>query len=135
MDEDKVDTFRNWSREEKLANRLLNNLFEVQQFLGLCNDYRTFIKVYSEVAEPYTRLPKKHVWFEWLEDQQQTCEEMIMRFTTATIVPHFDHPMAVIVETVASDYVSAGVLSQKDNEGVLLQVAYLLKTHTTAEGN
>jgi hypothetical protein len=39
MDPDKIDTVRNWSRENKTANGRLNNLFEVQQFLGFCNYY------------------------------------------------------------------------------------------------
>jgi hypothetical protein len=34
MDEDKVETVRNWSKEKKTENGRLNNLFEVQQFLG-----------------------------------------------------------------------------------------------------
>jgi hypothetical protein len=83
MDPDKVDTVRNWSREKKTANGRLNNLFEVQQFLGFCNYYRRCIKGYSDVAEPLTRLTKKDVPFEWLQDQQKAFEEMILKFTTA----------------------------------------------------
>jgi hypothetical protein len=37
MDEVKVETVRNWSREKKRENERLNDLFEVQQFLGFCN--------------------------------------------------------------------------------------------------
>jgi len=37
MDENSVGTVRNWSREKKTENGRLNNLFEVQQFLGFCN--------------------------------------------------------------------------------------------------
>jgi hypothetical protein len=37
MDEDKVETVRNWSWEKKTENGQLNNLFEVQQFLGFCS--------------------------------------------------------------------------------------------------
>ena len=59
MDEDEFETIRNWSREEKTANRRLNNLFEVQQFLGFCHYYRQFISKYSEEAEPLMRLTKK----------------------------------------------------------------------------
>ena len=109
MDPDKVETVRNWSREKKTANSRLNNLFEVQQFLGFCNYYRMFIKGYSEVAEPLTRLTKKDVPFEWLEDQQRAFEEMVFVFTTAPTLRHFDHSREVIIETDASDYVSAGV--------------------------
>jgi len=58
MDEDKVETVRNWSREKKSKNGRLNNLFEVQEFLGFCNYYRRFIPKYSEKAEPLTRLRK-----------------------------------------------------------------------------
>jgi len=47
MDEDKVETVRNWSKEKKTENGRLNNLFEVQQFLGFCNYYRRFIPKYS----------------------------------------------------------------------------------------
>jgi hypothetical protein len=65
MDEDKVETVRNWSKEKKTENGRLNNLFEVQQFLGFCNYYRRFIPKYSEKAEPLTRLTKKDEPFEW----------------------------------------------------------------------
>jgi hypothetical protein len=41
----------------------------------------------------------------------------------------------VIIETDASDYVSAGVLSQRDDEGVLHPVAYYSKKHSPAECN
>jgi hypothetical protein len=135
MDPDKVDTVRNWSREKKTAKCRLNNLFEVQQFLGFCNYYRRFIKGYSDVAEPLTRLTKKDVPFEWLEDQQKAFEEMVFQFTTAPTLRHFDHSKEVRIETDASDYVSAGVLSQQDDEGVLHPVAFFSKKHSPAECN
>ena len=39
MDEDKVKTVQNWSREKKTANVRLNSVFEVRQFLGFCKYY------------------------------------------------------------------------------------------------
>jgi hypothetical protein len=135
MDPDKIETVRNWSREKKTANGRLNNLFEVQQFLGFCNYYRRFIKGYSDIAEPLTRLTKKDAPFEWLEDQQKAFEEMVVKFTTAPTLRHFDHSREVIIETDASDYVSAGVLSQRDDEGVLHPVAFFSKKHSPAECN
>jgi len=59
MDEDKIETIRNWRREEKTENGRLKKLFEVQQFLGFCNFYWRFIPKYSEKAEPLTRFTKK----------------------------------------------------------------------------
>jgi hypothetical protein len=59
MDEDKVETVLNWTKEKKTGNGRLNNPLEVQQFLGFCNYYRPFISKYSQKAEPFTRLTKK----------------------------------------------------------------------------
>jgi hypothetical protein len=39
------------------------------------------------------------------------------------------------VETDASDYVSAGVLSQYDDDGILHPVAFFSKKHSPAESN
>jgi len=135
MDEDKVETVRNWSKEKKTENGRLNNLFEVQQFLGFCNYYRRFISKYSKKAEPLTRLTKKDEPFVWGSEQQLAFETMVTAFTTAPALRHFDHEREVIIETDASDYVSAGVLSQGDDEGILHPVAYYSKKHSPAECN
>jgi len=59
LDEDKVETVKNLSREKKTKNGRRNNLLNIQQFLGFCNYYRRFIPKYSEKAEALTRLTKK----------------------------------------------------------------------------
>jgi hypothetical protein len=135
MDPDKVDRVRNWSREQKTANCHLNNLFEVQQFLGFCNYYRRFIKGYSDIAEPLTILTKKDVPFEWLEYQQNDFMKMVLKFTTTPTLRLFDHSREVIIETNASDYVSVVVLSQRNDDGVYHQVALFLKKYSPAECN
>jgi len=56
-------------------------------------------------------------------------------FTTAPTLRHFDHDRQIIVETDASDYVSAGVLSQYDDDGILHPVAFFSKKHSPAECN
>jgi hypothetical protein len=81
------------------------------------------------------RLTKNDVVFEWLEEQQKAFEAMIQGFTTAPILRHFDHSREVDIEIDASDYESAGVLSQRDDEGVLHPVAYYSKKHSPAECN
>jgi len=135
MDEDQVETVRNWGREKNTKNGRLNNLFEVPPFLGFCNYYRRLIPKYSEKAEPLTRLTNQDEPFVWESEQQLAVENMITTFTTAPALRHFDHDREVIIETDASDYVSAGVLSQRDDEGVLHPVAYFSKKHSPAECN
>ena len=60
---------------------------------------------------------------------------LIMAFTTAPILRHFDYDREVVVETDVSDYVSAGVLFQYDDEGTLHPVAFYSKKHSPAECN
>ena len=56
-------------------------------------------------------------------------------FTTALVLAHFDLDREILVETDASDYVSAGVISQHDDNGILHPVAFFSKKHTPAECN
>jgi hypothetical protein len=135
MDEDKIETVRNWSREKTTKNGRLNNVFEVKQFLGFCNYYRRFIPQYSEKPEPLTMLTKKDEQFIWGAEQQAAFEMMVTVFTTAPALRHFDHEREVIIQIDASYYVSTGVLSQRDDEGVLHPVAYYSKKHSPAECN
>jgi hypothetical protein len=55
--------------------------------------------------------------------------------TSAPVLAQIDLDHDVIVETNASDYVSAGVLSQYDDDGILHPVAYFSKKHSPAECN
>ena len=71
----------------------------------------------------------------WGPEQQLAFETMVTAFTTAPALRHFDHGREVINETDGSDYVSAGVWSQRDDEGILHPVAYYSKKHSLAECN
>jgi len=62
-------------------------------------------------------------------------DDLKTAFTTALILYHFDYDREIVVETDASDYVSAGVLSQYDGEGTLHPVAFYSKKHSQAECN
>ena len=135
MDEDTVETVRNWSWEKMTTNGRLNNPFEVQQFLGFCNYDQQFIPKYSGKAEPLTRLTRKDEPFLWEAEQQLAFKTMVTAFTTASVLRHFDHDREVIIDTDASDYVSAGSLSQYDDDGVLHTVAHFSKKQSQAECN
>ncbi|KAH0613238.1 uncharacterized protein H6S33_009618 [Morchella sextelata] len=66
------------------------------------------------------------------EEAFQTLKKM---FILAPILMHFDPDRKIVVETDASDYVSAGILSQRDDEGILHPVAIFSKKHSPAECN
>jgi len=103
------------------------------------NFYRRFIKHSSKVVTPLTRMTKmeagKYVPFVWGLEQQAAFDLLKKAFTSAPILGHFDYDREIIVETNASDYISAGILFQYDDDGVLRPVAFYSKKHSPAECN
>jgi len=86
MDEGKVETVRNWSREKQTLNGRLNNLFEVQQFFGLCNYYRWCILKSSVKPDLLPCLTRKDEPFVWEAESQFALEPMVTAFTTASVI-------------------------------------------------
>jgi hypothetical protein len=56
-------------------------------------------------------------------------------FTSVPILAYFDLDRDIIVEMDTSDYVTAGALSQYDNDNILHAMAYFSKKHSPAECN
>jgi hypothetical protein len=90
---------------------------DVQSFVGFANFYRRFIKGYSELATPLTRLTKKDVAFEWTHEAQDAFDALKRAFTTAPVLIAFDPEKEITVETDASDYALGAVLSQPNAGG------------------
>ena len=131
MDPEKISCILDWQTP--------NNVTDLQCFLGFANFYRRFIKDYSKVVMPLTSLTKneegKYIPFMWSSDQQAAFDQLKNVFATAPILRHFDYEREIIVETDASDYVSAGILSQYNDDGILHPVAFYSKKHSPAECN
>jgi transposase InsO family protein len=111
------------------------NLRDIQSFLGFANFYRRFIQGYSKVVAPLTRLTGKDVPFDWGQDQESAFKGLKSAFTTAPLLAHFDFKRPSIIETDASDFVCAAVLSQKGDDDRLHPVAYFSKKMTPAQCN
>jgi hypothetical protein len=127
MDPEKIKAIYSWETPKRLT--------DVQAFVGFANFYRRFIDHYSDVIRPLTALSKKDVKFSWSEQCEQAFRELKKRFTEAPILRHFDSLKPSIVETDASDFVTAGVLSQHDDQGILHPVAFFSKKNSPAECN
>src|SRR5450755_678955 len=80
-------------------------------------------------------LTRKNKPFFWLTACKDAFRKLKNLFTTAPILMHFNHEKEIIVETDASDHVSAGILSQYDNDGVLRPVIFFSKKHFPQEVN
>jgi hypothetical protein len=73
--------------------------------------------------------------FVWSDGCSKSFETGKQAFTTTPILWDFDYGREIIVATDASDYISTGVLSQYDDDGILHPVAFFSQKHTPAEYN
>ena len=62
------------------------SIFEIRSFLGLTGYYRRFIKDFSRLAAPMTRLTWNEVKFEWNVLCENTFQEFKRRLTPAPIL-------------------------------------------------
>jgi hypothetical protein len=136
MDSKKVATVPEWQVPQTVK--------DVQSFLGFCNFYRRFIKSFSYIAKPLTELTKKvgngkgqRHQFPLTSDGPAVCafNKLKHAFSTAGVLPHFDADLETWLETDASDFVTAAVLSQRDADRVLRPVAFLSYKMSPAECN
>jgi hypothetical protein len=127
MDTAKVSTIQEWLTPM--------NVKDVQSILGFANFYRRFIRGYSAIVAPLTHLTRKDTAFIWDTACTDSFATLKHAFTTAPILRHFNYDREAIVETDASDYVSAGILSQYDDEGILHPVAFFSKKHSPVQCN
>ncbi|KAG0152781.1 hypothetical protein PDIDSM_2586 [Penicillium digitatum] len=118
MDPDKIETIVNWKTPTCLT--------DVQAFIGFGNFYRRFIRDFSKVIAPLVRLTKKDV------PELRSLEEGVY---ICPVLKAFDWSKEIVLETDASDFVSAGVLSQYDDAGILHPIAFFSKKHSAAECN
>jgi RNase H-like domain found in reverse transcriptase len=88
-------------------------------FLGFSIFYRRFIREYSRIVAPLCEPDQNGcagVKFAGTNKCQDAFERLRSSFTSAPIQRHFDYEQDSVVETDASEYVSAGVLYQTDDQ-------------------
>ena len=130
MDPHKVSAVQQWETPTYVQ--------DVQSFIGFANFYQRFIHGFSSIVAPMIATVKKDARksnFEWTSACQQAFNLLKRPFTTALILAHFDYEKECIVETDASDNVSAGVLSQYGDDAKLYPVAFFSRKHSPQEIN
>lgn len=106
----------------------------VRRFLGLCAYYRRFVKNFSKIAEPLTRLTKEDTSFIWQHEQENAFNELRRRLQSHPVLAHFDEGAATDIHTDASNLGLGAVLIQWQN-GLERVIAYASRTLSKAEVN
>jgi len=130
MDPDKAKAIVDWPRPTTVT--------EVQQTLGLGNFYRRFIPSYAAIMAPITDLLRgKTKNIIWKESQEAACLKIVISFTSGKtpILRHYDPNRPALVETDASDFAIAGILSQKCEDGKLRPISFISRKFSQAELN
>ena len=127
MAQNKVDIIRDWPEPQKVK--------DIQSFLGFVNFYHCFIYNYSDIVVPLTRLMRKDAPWNFSVDCRHSFNSLKEAFTSAPILTHYQPDVPIIVETDASDYTIAGILSNTCPDGEIHLVAFYSRTLTTPELN
>ena len=74
-----------------------------------------FIPNFSELVEPFTRLTRKNVGFEWGEDQKNAFEALKTALTTSPILAHPRFELPFTLQTDACTNGLGALLTQEHN--------------------
>ncbi|KAG8501385.1 hypothetical protein CXB51_003461 [Gossypium anomalum] len=105
----------------------LRNVTEVRSFLGLAGYYRRFVKGFSMIATPMTKLLQKDVKFEWLEKCQKSFDQLKTYLTEALVLVQPESGKEFVIYSDASLLGLGCVLMQEGR--VVAYASRQLKPH------
>ena len=108
---------------------------ETQQFLGLANYYRRFVKDFASIAKPLHQLTEKKTPFKWTEQCENAFASLKLFLTSAPILALPDWSQQFILNTDASDTGIGAVLSQCQSDGTEHVICYASRILTKSERN
>ena len=78
VDTSKIEAVQDWAQPK--------SVFEIRSFLGLAGYYRRFVKDFSKLASPLTRLTRKGGKFLWSETCEKSFQKLKVRLTTTLVL-------------------------------------------------
>ena len=124
MDQKKLSAVFDWS--------IFGNLKNIQSFLGFANFQKHFIRDFSKLTAPLNALA---IFFSLGFWTTIFFDNFKIAFTTVLIILYYDPDEQTMVKTEVSDYVTAGILFQNDDNGQLKPVVYFFCKMNPAECN
>ncbi|XP_061357447.1 uncharacterized protein LOC133301768, partial [Gastrolobium bilobum] len=119
VDPNKIEAVLDWERPKTVT--------EVRSFLGLAGYYRRFIKGFSTMVLPLTRLTRKETPFVWTHECEVCFQELKERLTTAPVLVLPDPALEIELYTDASGKGLGCVLMQLGK--VIAYASRQLKPH------
>ena len=119
VDSTKIKAVVNWKPPR--------NVTDVRSFLGLADYYRRFVRVFSVIASPLTKLLRKGIKFEWTDKCQNSIEQLKRMLVEA---PVLTQPTSGKEYTLYNDAsgISLGCVLIKDGK-VVAYASRQLKPH------
>lgn len=125
MDKSKIEAI-----EKRTAPTTVKQL---QQFLGMANYYRKFIKNFSAIASPlYALLSDNTIW-SWDENCEKAFQDIKKALTLYPILRQPDMRQQFIINVDASNEAVGAVLSQLDDQNNEYAIAYASKSFRSYE--
>lgn len=109
------------------------NVHEVRQFLGLASYFRKFIKDFSLIALPLTKLTRKDVTYQWGPAQQSAFDELKKKLAEKPVLAIYNPDAETEVHTDACKAGLAAICLQRQNDGVLKPILYYSQKTTPEE--
>nr|GEV24305.1 reverse transcriptase domain-containing protein [Tanacetum cinerariifolium] len=106
----------------------------IRSFLGYAGFYRRFIKDFSKIARPMTRLLKKDTPFNFSKECVKAFQTLKRKLTKAPILIAPDRDMPFELMCDASDFAIGAVLGQRQDKH-FIPIHYASKTMTEAKSN
>ncbi|GJY62448.1 putative reverse transcriptase domain-containing protein, partial [Tanacetum coccineum] len=119
VDPAKIESIKDWASPKTAT--------EIHQFLGLAGYYRRFIKGFSKIAKPMTKLTQKKVKFDWGDKEKTTFQLIKKKLCSAPILALPEGSEDFIAYCNASIKGLGTMLMQR--EKVIAYASWQLKIH------
>lgn len=120
-----IEAVRNFSQPK--------NVHQIQRFLGLTNYFRKFIKNYAFKAKPLSNLLRKSIKFKFDDSCINAFENLKKELTAYPVLRLYTPHAETELHTDASSQALAGILLQKQPEGIWAPIAFFSQATNKAD--
>jgi hypothetical protein len=127
MEKEKIKPSMEW-QEPKTVKQL-------QSFLGFAKFYRRFVRNFSNIVKPSTKMTRKDIKWEWGTMEQAAFEQLKKEMTKDPVLVHPDPKKPYFLETNVSGVTMGSTLSQRQEDGYLHPIAFMSESFNNAQRN